>query len=92
MEFKNFNFLKPRWVNVLITLIILSLPILRERAVLPTGGFEVVAYRPIFLLASYLQMGDYYPFFLMVGFSLFVYLAVSTFLAVASKIFSKALK
>ena len=80
------TFLRPRLANVLLTLIVLSLPIIWERAPLPTGGYAVAAYRPIFLLASYLQMNDYYPFFQMVGFSLAIYIAVSVVLAIASRL------
>ena len=81
--------MKPRWINVLLTLIIYSMPLLRERVVLPTGGYEVVFYRPIFLLASYLQMSDYYPFFLMNGLLLFIYFAVSVVISISAKLFKK---
>ena len=81
------SFLKPRPVNVIVSLIIVSLPILREHAVLPTGGYEVVYYRPVFLLTSYLQMQDWYPFLLMVGFNLFIYVVVSGVVAIGFLIF-----
>ena len=81
-EFMTLSFLKPRPVNVIVSLIIVSLPILREHAVLPTGGYEVVYYRPVFLLTSYLQMQDWYPFLLMVGFNLFIYVVVSGVVAI----------
>ena len=77
-----FFFLKPRLLNVLLMVIVLCLPLLRERVVLPEGGYEVAVYRPIFLLASYLQMQDWPPFFLMVGFSLVIYFVVSVVVAI----------
>ena len=78
----NLDFLKPRLLNTLLTVGVLCLPLLRERVMLPEGGYEVAVYRPIFLLASYLQMQDWPPFFLMVGFSLVIYFVVSVIVAV----------
>ena len=85
----NLSFLKPRLVNVLFTFIVLSLPLLREQVQLPTGGYEVATYRPVFLLAAYLQMNDYYPFLLMVSFSLVMYFAASLVLAISFKLLKK---
>lgn len=85
----SFKFLKPRLANVLLTLIVLSLPILRERAWLPTGGYVVAAYRPILMLVSYLQIKAYYQFFLTVSFSLVVYAVVSVVVTVVSKLLKK---
>jgi len=76
------DFLKPRLLNTILAIVVFSLPFLRERVMLPEGGYEVAHYRPIFLLASYLQMQDWYPFLLMVGFLLIIYLAVSIVTAV----------
>jgi len=79
--------LTPRLVNVLITLVVISLPLLGERARLPDGTItETVFYRPIFLLTTYLQMQDWQPFLLMVGFVLVVYMVVSAILAVFSRV------
>lgn len=86
----NLKFLYPRLSNVVITLLVISLPLIKERVQLPTGEYEVVMYRPIFLLASYLQMNDYYPFFLMVCFSLVVYVVVSGILAAFSRLIIKS--
>jgi hypothetical protein len=80
------DFLKPRLINILLTLIVLSLPIIWEKTPLPMGGNAVAAYRPVFLLAAYLQMNDYYPFFQMVGFSLAIYFAVSVVVVIASRL------
>jgi len=81
----NLNFLKPRLLNILLTLVVFSLPLLRERARLPEGGYEVAYYRPIYLLTSYLQMQEWYPLFLMVGLFLFIYFTISlTVLAITS--------
>jgi len=88
----NLNFLRPRLLNVLLTLIIFSLPVLQEKARLPEGGYEVVHYRPIFLLTSYLQMQDWYPFFLMMGLLLFFYFALSFLVFVFSFFWKKFLR
>jgi len=82
----NLKFLSPRLVNILITLVVISLPLLRERVQLPEGGYEIVWHRPIILLVLYPQMNEYYAFFLMVGFSLLIYLVVSAVLVLASKV------
>ncbi|KKQ92622.1 MAG: hypothetical protein UT17_C0001G0001 [Candidatus Woesebacteria bacterium GW2011_GWB1_39_10] len=68
MNCMSLKFLKPRIGNVLLTLVVISLPLLREQVQLPTGGYEIARYRPVFLLTSYLQMQDWYPFLLMIGF------------------------
>jgi len=83
------DFLKPRLLNVLLTIVVFSLPLLRERAVLPEGGYEVVYYRPIFLLTSYLQMQDWYPFFLMIGFFLVIYFAASLVMVFLTPVWKK---
>ncbi|HLE48841.1 MAG TPA: hypothetical protein VI819_02300, partial [Patescibacteria group bacterium] len=72
--------------------VIFSLPFLRERAVLPEGGYEVAYYRPIFLLVSYLQMQEWYAFMLTVGFSLVVYFAASLVVAVLTPVWKKISK
>lgn len=87
------DFLKPRLLNTLLALIIFSLPFLRERAVLPDGTItEVVYYRPIFLLSFYLQMQDWYPFFLMIGFFLAIYFVASLVVAILTPVWKRANK
>ena len=81
------NFLKLRWTNSLLTLIVLTLPILREKVQLEEGGFVVVRYSPIVLVGSYAWLKDWYPFLLMLGFSLFVYIATSTAILLFGKLF-----
>lgn len=85
----NLRFLIPRLPNTLVTLVILSLPLIRERAVLPEGGYVVATYRPVVMLYSYLRLRDFYPFFLMFCFSMIVYLAVSAILAFTPSPFRK---
>jgi len=84
-----FNFLKPQVRNLLVTFVVLLLPLIREQAPSEFGGISVVHYNPLFLLSSYLQMGEYYAFILMLGFSFTVYVGVSVVLAIVSKIFTK---
>ena len=86
------NFLKPQARNLLITFIVLLLPLIREQAPSETGGISVAYYTPLFLLSSYLPMGEYYAFFLMLGFSFAVYVGVSVVLAIISKFFTKRKK
>jgi hypothetical protein len=89
----NLNFLTPRLWNILLTLVVFSLPLLRERARLPDGTItETVYYRPIFLLTSYLQMHDWYPFFLMIGFFLVIYFAASLVVAILAPVWKKIYK
>ena len=82
MRYMSLSFLKPRLANVLITLTLFSLPLLREEALLPAGGYEEIYYRPMFLLASFFQMKDFGPIFLLIGLLLMIYFAVSVVLAI----------
>ncbi|MCR4277264.1 MAG: hypothetical protein NUV87_03995 [Candidatus Roizmanbacteria bacterium] len=86
------KFLKPYATNLLITFVVLLLPLIREQAPSETGGYSVAHYSPLFLLSTYLQVGEYYAFFLMLGFSLVVYVGVSVVLALISKFFTKKKK
>ena len=86
------NFLKPQARNLLITFVVLLLPLIREQAPSETGGISVAYYTPLILLSTYLQMGDYYPFLLMAGFSFAVYVGVSVVLAIVPKFFTKRKK
>jgi hypothetical protein len=81
------NFLKPRWINILLTLIVLALPILREKVQLEDGGYVIARYSPLVLVGSYAWLKDWYPFLLMLGFSLFVYIATSTAIILFGKLF-----
>lgn len=81
----NFRFLKPRLINTVLTIITLSLPLLKERVQLLSDGYEVERYIPFHLLFTYLQMRDYFPFIQMIGFSLLVYLAVSVIVSILTK-------
>ena len=88
----NLDFLKPRLLNILLTIVVFSLPLLRERVMLPEGGYEIAYYRPIFLLTSYLQMQDWYPFFLMIGFLLVVYFVASLVVTVTTSLWRRVNK
>lgn len=80
------KFLRLTTSNLLLTVAVMFLPLIRERVLLPSGGFEVEYYRPMFLLSFYLQTSDYYPFVLMLGFLIFVYLVVCVVMEIGSKI------
>lgn len=71
----NFSFLKPRILNVLITVIILCLPLFREQY---NGGQYVTWYKPIeVLFYSLRETNTIGLFFLMLVFSLMIYFIVS---------------
>lgn len=84
---KKGNLLKPRWPNTLLTLVILALPILRERVPLEEGGFVIERYSPLVLVGSYAWLKDWCALLLMLGFSLFVYVAASIAVFLFSKFF-----
>lgn len=78
----SFDFLKPRWLNVLLTIFVLCLPILREQYIEASGKILVTWYRPLVVFVSYLQKPQQYqPFLLMAGLSLLIYLVVSMVIA-----------
>ena len=83
------DFLKTRLLNTLLALVIFSLPFFRERVRLLEGGYEVAYHRPIFLLSIYLQMQDWYPFFLMIGFLLVIYFAASLVVSILTSVWKK---
>lgn len=59
-----------------VVVFILSLPIFRERALLPSGDIVVQQYAPVHMLYVYALMGDWFPFVQMVGYAAFVFLVV----------------
>jgi len=78
----SFAFLKPRWLNVFLTIFVLCLPILREQYIEPSGKILVTWYRPLFVFVSYLQKPQQYqPFLIMIGLTLLIYLVVSVVIA-----------
>jgi hypothetical protein len=92
----NFKFLKPQWSNLLLSLIVMCSPFIRESAPSAGGGVSVVFYKPIYLLAAYIQMNEHYALFLMVCFTLFVYTASSVLVEITKfageKVFKKRKK
>ena len=77
----DWKFLKPKLGNVIITLTFLILPIFQERVPLsPAGPYVVEHYSPISMIIVYISLGDFYPLFQMIGFSLFAYVLVSVVL------------
>lgn len=86
------KFLRPQAVNLLTTFIVLFFPLIREQAPSEAGGIFVSHYSPLYLLSTYLQMKEYYPFFLMLGYSFVVYIGVSIVITFVSKSFLKKKK
>jgi hypothetical protein len=71
----NFNFLKPKILNLLITIVILFIPSFREQY---NQGEYVAWYKPIDLLINSLkERSTRGLFFLMLAYSLIVYFFVS---------------
>jgi len=80
---KSLDFLKPRLINILLTLFVLCLPILRDQYY--TGEY-VTWYRPIVVIFDYLQKPQQPQFLFMIPvFVLFVYFCVSLALVVILK-------
>ncbi|OGG11873.1 hypothetical protein A2Z00_00270 [Candidatus Gottesmanbacteria bacterium RBG_13_45_10] len=82
----NVKFLRPRLVNILPTLILLFLLILWEHAALPTGGYVLVRYVPVFVFVDYVKLQYYGGALLFIGFFLIVYVVVSLGVAILSSI------
>ena len=72
---KKFNFLKPRLINLILTLVVLCLPILREQY---NNGEYVTYYRPIVVMIDYFQRPQQpHLLLIMAIFILVVYFVVS---------------
>ena len=78
-----FDWLEPRYSNILLTLLILSLPIFSENVPLENGGSIVEKFIPMHITYTYLHMKDYIPFLQMVGFSFVVYIGVTLIIQIA---------
>lgn len=87
------DFLKPRLVNVLLTIVVLCLPFLREQY---KGGEYVTWHRPVELMIQCLQNPQnksYFQLFIgLILFSLVVYVLTSALIAWVEKIKIKGLK
>lgn len=87
---KFIDLLKPRIVNVVITLIVLLIPFLRERVLLPDGSYVVEFYSPLVLIISYIRLLDFYPLFQMLMFSLLIYVVISMIIRLFTRIKKRA--
>ena len=77
----SWKFLKPKLENMIITLTVLILPIFQEKVPLsPAGPYVIEHYSPASMMIGYIRLGDIYPLFQMIGFSLFAYVLVSVVL------------
>ena len=87
---KNHSFLKPRLLNVLLTILVLCLPILRDRYY--TGEY-VTWYRPITLIIDYFQKPQQpHLLLIMALFILFIYFVASLAVFIVSKLISLLFK
>ena len=84
-ESMSLDFLKPKILNVILTLIILALPLFSENVPLSDDGpYVVERYSPLFLLIGYIILLDFYALFLMICFSLLIYISVCAIIKVFS--------
>lgn len=82
-----FDFLKPRFVNTLSTLFVLCLPLLREQY---HNGQYVTWYRPVDIFVDYLHApGNLQPLFLMLLFSILIYVIVSSVYEIITNLFAE---
>ena len=83
-------FLKPRLLNVFLTLVVLFLPILREQY---NNGQYVTYYRPITVIIDYFQhFQQPHLLLVMTMFILFIYFAVSLAVFGVSKLINSLFK
>ena len=86
----SFFFLKPQLLNVLLTVIVLFLPILREQY---NNGQYVTYYRPITVIISYFQhFQQPHLLLVMAMFILFIYFIVSLAIFGVSKLINPLFK
>jgi len=84
MKLGHFRFLKPQLLNVLLTIFVLWIPLLREQY---NNGQLIAWYRPIDLIISSLtQRGYFQLFFPFLFFAFIVYLFISVLILAVSKI------
>lgn len=70
--------LSPDRVKVLVSLVVLSLPLWKERIPVESGGVVVERVIPITLLPAYIvNGGDFQSLLLLLGFYVFVYVIVA---------------
>jgi len=87
---QRFYFLKPRWLSVLLTLVVLCLPLLREQY---NQGEFVTWHRPIDLLAySLKEPGNFQLFFIVLEIASVIYFFLSLAIAGISKYLLPAVK
>jgi len=78
------RFLRPRLLNVLLTIFVLCIPLLREQY---NDGQFVTWYRPIdIIVSSFTQRGNFQLFLPMLLLTIIVYIFISILILVASKI------
>ncbi|MBU0758678.1 MAG: hypothetical protein KKF44_11525 [Nanoarchaeota archaeon] len=71
------KFLKPKLLNIVITLALLAIPVFQEHVPTEAGGTVIENYAPLVLLFSYLYLMEWFAFLQMLLFSLLVYSVVS---------------
>lgn len=87
---RSFNFLRPRFLNILLTFLILCLPILREQY---NNGEYVTYNRPIVVIVNYFQHFQQPQLLLIMAiFILVIYFAVSVAVACIHKFILPVLK
>ena len=88
--YKRIAFLKPGWINLLLTLLVMCLPVLREQY---NNGQYVTYYRPIAVIIDYFQdFRQPHLLLVMAIFILTVYFVVSLAIVGVSKFVFPLLK
>jgi hypothetical protein len=73
---------RPRILNIILTISVLCLPILREQYTEKSGNILVARYRPIMVIINNLRVpGKNQPYLLIVVFILVIYVIVSIILS-----------
>jgi len=84
---KSFTFIKPRFLNILLTVIILCLPILREQYITSSGNILVAWHKPIVVMIDYFKAPQQpHLLLIMIIFILVIYFLASLLILGMSKI------
>lgn len=87
---KSFYFLKPRLLNIFLTILVLFLPILREQY---NNGQYVTYYRPITVIIDYFQhFQQLHLLFVMAMFILIIYFVISLVVLGGSRLLQQIIK
>ena len=85
--------LKPDFIKVIITLLLLVYPFIQERAVNAQGAVLYAdEYSVMNLIVAYTRLRQFTPLLMLTGLTLFIYVLVAIFTCLATKIYRKKFK